>query len=315
MGAPRIGQLALLAVVVLALLAPAARAACRVLIVSGDPGADPAWAHQFDDWRTRWQKMLTTTYGVPAANVTVLRQADPAAPDAATRDHVLAALKELTHTATADDQVVLVFIAHAYHARGDTAKLCLPGPHLSDADIATALHNMPAGRLITIILAPDTELFAKSLRGPNRITILADTKPSAPYFCEFLLRALEPGHGTVLEAFNNASLQTTRWYQNQFVGDDGVVTVHGKDFQELFHRFYPDRAMTPGQDQPQAADNNPEHIDQWNGRRIVPEVAGLDDNGDGEASTLFMAGAEPAPLPNKDSKDGALAQTTTLGHN
>jgi hypothetical protein len=308
--------LALLGALTLALAAPAAHAQCRALIVSGDSGGDPVWAHQFDDWRTRWQKVLVQTCGVPAANIKVLHQtADPAAPDAATRANVLAALADLTRDCTADDQAVVVILAHAYRGQDGSGRICLPGNHLSHTDLGDALRGLKAGKLVSFILAPDSELFAKALRGPNRVTILGDTKPSAGYFSEFLLRALEAGPTNLLDAFNHASLQTTLWYQNQFMAKNGTMTVHGRDFQELFHRFYPYHPMKPGADQPLPADNDPTHSEKWNGRRIVPEVAGLDDNGDGTASTLFMAGETPTPLPNKESKDGALAKTTILGHN
>jgi hypothetical protein len=298
----------------LALLAPAAHAACRAVIVSGDPGAETPWAHQFDDWRARWQKLLTQTYAIPAANVTILHHADSAAPDAATRTNVLAALASLVQNCTPDDQAVLVIIAHAYHGQDGLNRICLPGPHLSETDLANALRGLKAGRLVAILLAPDSKPFAKALRGPNRVIILGNINPSAGYFGEFLLRALAPGNVNLLDAFNASSLENTHWYQNQFVDHgSGVVTVHGKDFQQLFQQFYPDRTMTAGDDQPQPANNDPAQAESWAGRRIVPEVAGLEDNGDGEPSTLFLAGEAPTPLPNKEAKDGALAKTTILG--
>ncbi|MCY3023481.1 MAG: hypothetical protein NTW87_31260 [Planctomycetota bacterium] len=45
---------------------------------------------------------------------------------------------------------------------------------------------------------------------------------------------------------------------------------------------------------------------------MLAEAAGLEDNGDGNASSVYEDGKEPQPLPSK-SGDGELARTIVLG--
>jgi hypothetical protein len=301
---------------------PAASAACRALVVSGDPGSDKEWAGRFDDWRARWQKLLTGTYAFPAANVQVLsvaaQNSGRAQADEATRENVLAACGKLVKESTDQDQVVLVIVGHAYRAQGEICKVALAGAHLADADLGLALRGLKAKQFVCFYMAPEGDGFARALAGPNRVTIVASTKQSAPVFCEFMLRALGKGGVNLLDAFNQASAQATLWYQNQFStgqGQEVSMTVHGKEFQEIFHHLYPSRKMEAGKDEPQPPVNDPNAYDQWLGRRVIAEEAGLDDDGDGEVSTLFASGKEPKPLPNKESKDGAVAKTFVLGKN
>jgi hypothetical protein len=311
---------------VLALLlahAPAARAACRALVISGDPGSEKDFATRFDDWRTRWQTLLTKTCNFPEANVRALSVA-PAGTEAAksaneaSRDNVLAQCAKLVQDSTDQDQVVLVIIGHGYRAQGETCKVALSGAHLADTDLGQALRGLKAKQFICFYMAPAGEGFARALAGPNRVTIVANARQSAPAFPEFMLRALTKPGVSLLDAFNQASLQTTLFYQNQFSsgqGQEKSMTVHGKEFQEIFHRLYPSQKMEAGKDEPQPPVNDPNAYDQWLGRRVIAEEAGIDDDGDGELSTLFGSGKEPKPLPNKESKDGALAKTLVLGKN
>ena len=297
-----------------------AHAALRALIVSGDPGSEKDFAIRFDDWRTRWQKLLTANYEFPAANVRVLNVPATAAKpaDLATRENVLAQCAQLVKDSTDKDQVVLVLIGHAYHAQGEIGKFALAQAHLTDADLGLALRDLKARQFVCFYMAPAGESFARALAGANRVTIIANTKQSTPAFGEFLLRALAKPNVNLLDAFNQSSLQTTLWYQNQFSASGGKVgsmTVHGKEFQEIFHRLYPSRNMEPGKDDPQPPVNDPGAYDAWMGRRVIAEIAGLDDNGDGEVSTTFDDGKMPKPVPNKESKDGALAKTFFLGKN
>src|SRR6185369_15719727 len=131
---------------------------------------------------------------------------------------------------------------------------------------------------VVLYLAPDGLGLAKSLTGKNHVVIVANLKQSAPYFGEFLLRALRSKDITLTDAFNHASAQTILWYQNQYVEKDvpGVL-VHGKDFQELFHRFYPDKKLRPGDDLPRKANNDMNVKDAYHGRRVLLEIAGLED--------------------------------------
>lgn len=307
---------------VLALLlarVPAASAEYRALVISGDPGSDKDWATRFDDWRSRWQTLLTKTDAFPEPNVRVLSVAAGTKPaDLASRENVLAGCAKLVKDSTDKDQVVLVIIGHGYRAQGETCKVALAESHLADADLGLALRELKAKQFVCFFMAPEGEGFARAVAGGNRVIVVANTKQSAPAYCEFLLRALGKANVSVLDAFNQASLQATLWYQNQFKsgqGQESSMTVHGKEFQEIYHRLYPSLKMEAGKDEPQVPVNDPNAYDSWMGRRVIAEVAGLDDDSDGEVSTLFGSSKEPKPLPNKESKDGAFAKTFVLGKN
>jgi len=300
---------------------------CRALIVAGDPGPEPHSAARFHDWASRWAKLLTGVYGFKPESIRVLRS--PARPangqvprpelakvapeDTASHTSVVAALAALVRESKEGDQVVLILIGHGYDSQ-EIGKFCLGGRDLSDVEAGRALDGLRAKRFICINGAPASASWAKALGREGRVVIVATSKPgmrSQTYFTEFLLRALQPGNVTLLDAFNRASLNTVRWYQNQFIEAD-AVTVHGKEFQEIWKAMYPDRKMAPGSAEPQEPDNDPENQKAWLGRRLIAEIAGLDDNGDGTPSAILDEGTQPSPLPSK-SGDGELCRQIILG--
>jgi len=316
--------------VLFALLLPAAAVAaeCRALIISGDPGPEPNAAKRFENWTSRWTILLRDVYGFKPANIRMLRSpARAAKPDAippadfATLENVLAALSALARESKEGDQTVLILIGHGYDSQS-IGKFCLVGKDLSDLEAGRALEGLKAKQFLCINTAPASMTWANALARPGRVIITATGKPgmrSQTYFCEFLLRALQPsdvaqgrlGNVTLLDAFNKASLNTLGWYQNQFVGPDGV-TVHGKEFQEIWKAMYPDGKMVAGDAQPRDPVHDPEQQDAWMTRRLIAEVAGLEDNGDGTPSTILEEETKPTPLPSK-SGDGELARRIILG--
>lgn len=305
---------------------------CRALIVAGDPGESNSAAERFADWGARWKGALQTKCGFKPENVRLLRSPgkpgdpNPVRPltpelstlppaELATLENVNTALAKLVQESKADDQVVLVLIGDGYDSQG-LSKLCLPGKDLADTDVARALEGLKAKQLICIDTAAASAAYAKTLMGKNRITITATAtlgQRSQTYFCEFFLRALESGSGntTVLDAFNHATLETTHFYQNQYY-EKKLATVHGKEFQDLYKKLYPEREMAAGGAEPQKANNNQEDMSGWLGRRVLTEVAGLEDNGDGVPSTIYEDGKEPAPLPSKDG-EGTFARSVVFG--
>jgi hypothetical protein len=283
------------------------------LIISGDPGPDKNAAVRFNDWTQRWTALLTDTYGFKKERVRVLSTPAASPNDGATQENCVKALGALARESSAEDQVVLILIGHGYDTQ-KLSKLCLKGKDLSDIDAAKALAELRARQLICINTTAASSSWAKSLARAGRVIIVASGTEglrSQTYFCEFMLRALKAGNITLLDAFNRAALDTIHWYQNQFISKDGTK-VHGKEFQEIWKAMYPGQTMIAGGDQPQAANNNMADTAAWLGRRVLPEVAGLEDNGDGELSSVYEDGKEPAPLPSK-AGDGEVARKIVLG--
>jgi len=309
------------------LVPPLTAAESYALVISGDPGhslVSPGsslgdWSSTFDRWRMAWQGLLIDTYHLPAAHVQVVPEAVASAPaDAdrrATHAQVMAALTALVARSTADDQAVVVLIGHGYHS-GPSARFCLVDSDLTDTDLAQALGSLRCRELVVLVLAPDGRAMARSLAGPGRVIILANVKASAPYFSEFLLRALAPGAVPLLGAFNQAALDTIHWYQNQeWLPAHKVWLVNGTINQAVWRLVYPHGKMLAGDDQPHTIVDTPgpDEAAAISGRRLPSEAAGLEDNGDGEVTTIYDGGALPAALPGLPGADGALSATLTLG--
>ncbi|MBI3831727.1 MAG: caspase family protein [Planctomycetes bacterium] len=315
----------------------------RALIVCGDPGHEGDSSGRFADWTTRWRKLLAETYGFKAENVRVLRsparnaegKATETVPEAetATHDNVIAAMDKLAKETQESDQAVLVIIGHGYGSQG-IGKICLHGKDIGDVDAGKAFKGLK-GRLICINTAPASGPWCKSLASPKNIVITAtvsDSMASMTYYSEFLLKALAPGNVSLLDAFNKSSLEMIHWYQNQFMDaatkknakqSELVMTVNGKDNLELWKKLYPSKQVEAGTAEPVETSNNFEDKKSWQARRVLSELPGLEDNGDGEPASVFSdqeleeAGRATAPLPAKDHDgvkgDGHLAKTVVLG--
>jgi hypothetical protein len=303
-----------LLIVLLALAAVSVGAECRAVIIAGDPGVEPAWAANFSRWSGAWATLLERDCHVPAGNVRLLSSPAPtelavvAADTLATRDNSLRALEGLAKACAPGDQAIVVLIGHGYQSEG-VAKLCLAGADLADVDVVRALATLRARSCAVLVLAPEGAAWAKALVAPGRVLVVANLKQSAPYFGEFLLRTLHP-ETTLLDAVNSASAATIAWYQNQFEVSK-VVTVHGKDNQDIYRLLYPGRKFKPGDEKPRAAINDPARSAAFSGRRVLAEIAGIEDDGDGEPSTVFEEGIEPKPISG--DKDGKLARALVLG--
>ncbi len=315
-------------------LGSATAAECRAVIIAGDPGEGAAWAGNFSRWTAGWQHVLEQEK-VPAANVRVLAGAASSTGatnshdnGSASREQVVHALEDLAKACAPDDQAVVVLIGHGYQSEG-VGKLCLVGPDLADAEVAKALLPLRAKHAAVLVMAPEGAAWAKALAKPGRVVLCANVKQSAPYFCEFLLRALKP-ETPLLDAFNGAAFATVAWYQNQFLNgeekdpntdkDRGTI-VHGRENQEIYRLVYAGAPFAEGEAEPRAAINDLNDHKGFTGRRVLAEVAGLEDDGDGVPATIFDAGKGATKAvgsggsgdPAGSGNDGALARTLVLG--
>ncbi len=228
---------------------------------------------------------------------------------------MLAGIARVVARSQADDQVLLVLIGHGYH-QGVSGHFCLGTQDLTDGDLAEALKPLHCKQLVVLVLAPDCRDIARSLAGPGHVVVLGNIRASAPYFSEFLLRALAPGTVPLLTAFNQASLATIHWYQNQvYLHEKKAWVVHGAINQEIWRLVYPRGPMLPGDAQPRTIvnTNDPSQVADMVGRRVIAEVAGLADQGDGTPATVYDAGPVPTPIPGDASGPCALSATLILG--
>ena len=307
---------------------------CRILIVSGLPGA-PLFARRYADWVDRFSSYLTAAARVPPGNITTISG------DQATAEGVRQALLELADDVTQGDQVVLVLIGHG--ATTDIVPTILvPGPDLRADVLTDTLAKIPARNQVILNFTGSSGDAVRFLAAPDRVTIAATAvgEKAEPVLAEFFLRGLEsaradgegaPSAGardgtiTLLEAFNWATRQAALWTVRQTSAADGWI-VEGRESIGVFKTLNtgPEgepavRKLSPAS---KPVDDDPDLplrptngvIDEyWRGRRIVAEHAVLEDCGEevGVAALradgyLPLNGAEPG-------EPGHLARRVVLG--
>jgi len=142
---------------------------------------------------------------------------------------------------------VLVLIGHGYDTQNIGEVLPRWKRHRRRG-CGASVDKLKAKQFICINTTPSSSPWAQSLARKTGWIITATNAASmraTTYFSEFMLRALQPGN--VLDApnaFNKASQNTFDWYQTSVVEKE-IVTVHGKEFQEVFKRLYPNKTMIP----------------------------------------------------------------------
>lgn len=207
--------MAFVALLVLALAAPAAAQETHVVVITGVSG-DEEHAKNFHSWATKLIDSATKKDGVPAANIIYL--AEKTEVDAArvrgrsTRENVEKTIADLATRARPNDQVLVVLIGHGSFD-GRQAAFNLPGPDLTAADWSTLLGKLSAQRVAFINTASSSGAFLPAVAGPGR-TIVTATKTggerNATRFPEFFVEAFgdetadrdRNGHVSVLEAFD-----------------------------------------------------------------------------------------------------------------
>jgi hypothetical protein len=206
-------------------VAPALAAqATHVLVVSGLSG-EPAWAARFRQAATQLLD-AAAAWGVAPADAAWLAEnpaGEPRAGGRATRDAVLAALGRIAGRAGADDVVLLVLLGHGSQ-QGDEARLSLPGPDLTAADLAAALAAMPRPVVVVVNAASASGGFLGPLSGPRRVVVTATRtgfERNATVFGEHFAAGLatgaadldKDGRVSVAEAYTWARREVIRHYE------------------------------------------------------------------------------------------------------
>ena len=304
------------------------------LLAAGESG-NAFCAQNYKDWIVRLHKVVTEC-GVPAANVRVLMERKESAPgvnECSQKDKLLAAFKELAARMKPGDQFFLAFIGHGT-LQNKVGKFCLPGPHLSGAELAQALYSLPAREVIFVDATSSGGAFLEPASAPGRVVITATNTPlegNETYFMEFFLQGFEnkaadankDGVVDMLEAFNYAASNCAKWYLRQYYFKEkhallGTWRIEGKQSRALWQKFYgqnPEKIMVPPLDA-EAADAEPllgEWGDQWVGRRMVSEHAQLDDTGTQQGLAIFDNAAFSPLTGTAEGGQGKLAKMTVLG--
>jgi hypothetical protein len=215
--------LAVLAAGAAALAAPAGATERYALVVTGVAGS-PQHAATHAKRRDALVKALTGPLAVPAANIVVLEEGPPGAPRSATREHVAAAVSDLTGKVKAGDVLLVVLLGHGTDD-GVAAKFNLVGPDL-EADEWRTLLQPVRGRLVFVNTTAASVSFLPRLSGPGRIVITATDSPAQQYdtvFADYFAPAFttpeadldKDGRVSIGEAFAFASASVKKFYADR----------------------------------------------------------------------------------------------------
>lgn len=150
-------------VAVAALLgAPAAFADLHALVVEG-LGGEPVYAEQF---HATAQALRQASQSVGGAQVTVLAGAD------ATKEKILAQLRTMAKTLTADDRVAVYLVGHGSYD-GYAYKFNISGPDLTADELARALDALLTQNQLIAVTGSASGALLEALKKKGRIVLTA----------------------------------------------------------------------------------------------------------------------------------------------
>jgi hypothetical protein len=136
------------------------------------------------------------------------------------------AMTAFASDARSEDRFVFYYIGQA-NAVGGELRFNLPGPDMTDKDLANRLDAVKAGHQLVVLDCPCAALAAKPLADDNRIVVCASTATQVfgTRFSPHFIRALtdpqsdadHDGRVSVLEAFTTAVREIERWYHEQAI--------------------------------------------------------------------------------------------------
>lgn len=207
--------------------APALSAQSHLLVVSGLSG-EPKYAEEFHRWGTAMVDAARTRYGLAAEQIVYLAERPETDPTrirgASTRENVERALADLAGRAGPTDGILILLIGHG-SSDDAGARLNLPGPDLTAADLARMLRRFPTQRIVVANTASASGDFAETLSGQNRVVITATKsgmERNETTFGRFFVDAFtgagadidKDGRASVLEAFEYAQREVERHYKS-----------------------------------------------------------------------------------------------------
>lgn len=274
----------LLAGLALVVAAPAAAQSTHVLVVTGLGGA-PEYTARFAEWGGELVRAAVDA-GVPAGNVVWLAEdeaLDRRVAAVARKDAVVSELAALAQRSAPGDVVLVALFGHG-SARGDEARINLPGPDLSATELAALLDPLDSRRLVVVNAASASGGFVGPLSDSGRVVVTATRSTrenEATRFGGYFVEALagdaadtdKDGRVSILEAFEYARLEVARAYSTA-----GQLPTE--------HALLDDDGDGQGTLEP-----------------------GPGDPGDGRlAATLALAPPSPAPAATDDPGLGALRE-------
>ena len=199
------------------LMCPAALPATTFYVTIAGLGGEPEYEQRFTGWTKDIDKFVRAQSG----DVKVETLSGPAA----TRAKVQSVLGEIAKDAKPGDALVVMMIGHGSFD-GSVYKFNLPGPDLSDAELAALLDRVHVDRQLVVNMTSASGGSRAALIKPNRAVITATkmgSEKNATIFARYWVEALrDPAADldkneviSALEAFKYAEQKTAKFYETQ----------------------------------------------------------------------------------------------------
>jgi hypothetical protein len=207
---------------------PAARAQTRLVVISGLAG-EPKYAESFHAWAASLVDAARSRYRIADSSIVWLAAEPAKAPGRiagrSTKDNVERTLEGLGTRMRAGEQLVVVLVGHG-SMQGDGARLTLPGPDLSAADLSRVLAKHGNRRVAVVVAASSSGDFVPALSAPGRVVITATKsgfERNESIFGGHFVAALaaegadadKDGRVSLLEAFTYATREVRRVYEQE----------------------------------------------------------------------------------------------------
>jgi hypothetical protein len=199
----------------------------RYAVLIGGLGGSPEYTDQYRQYLFETHRVLTETFGFPAANVTVLAEQaiseEPFVADVSNAENIRAHFGTLASKVTDSDHIYVILFGHGSFD-GEHAQLNIPRRDLNDTDYADLVGSLNAGRIVFINTASASAPFVDVLSAPDRIVITATragTQRNQTIFPTYLVEAFtspnadldKNGTLSVRELFQYAAEATAQSYE------------------------------------------------------------------------------------------------------
>ena len=151
-------------------------------------------------------------------------QAPPSSGLQSTASQIARTIDTLASTVRPGDRFIFYYVGQA-NAIGDDLRFNLPGPDMTQKELAERLSVIKAGTQLIVLDCPCAALAAKALAGPNRIVVCASTATQvhgtrfSPHFVRALTQPQtdtnNDGKVSLLEAFAATARQIEQWYRQK----------------------------------------------------------------------------------------------------
>ena len=193
----------------------AAHAELYVVVVQGLGGVD-AWDTRFTEQR---EKITAASETLSPGHVTTFSGED------ATREALLGHFNTLSAGMTDDDRVAIYLIGHGSYD-GEQFKFNIPGPDITDADLAEVMGSLPGRNHFLVTTASASGAILDTLEPDDRIIITATrngNEKNATEFGDFFAEALNSeiadinknNNISIQEAFDFAERGVTDFFESQ----------------------------------------------------------------------------------------------------